>query len=170
MQRIGKIALLGLAGVLVAAAAHADFRTRTVRLVPDKAWQAAPAEIEVSVEVRAEGPEAEQFAASLEEYVQKAFEKLDYTVTEGAPLEVHFTVDTFDKGKWVKRYLKGDGVVLGTITVRSGGGTVGSYRYSSKLRGGLAGTSVNMMAKEVGPPLVLKLTNGEEDEALHGED
>jgi len=168
--RLALATLLVLAALLGAGRADADLRTKTVRLVPDQAWQASPGKISLAVEVTAEGPEAEQFGTSLGDWVQKAFEKLDYTVSDGAPVEVRFTVDTFDKGKWVKRYLKGDGVVLGTITIRAGGKTVGSYRYSSRLRGGFVGTSINMMAKEVGPPLVLKLTKGEQDEALHGEE
>ena len=152
------------------APAGADLRTRTIRLVPEQEWDPAPTEIRVSLEVTADLADAEKFATLMEDRVRQAFEKLDYTVSDSAPTAVRFTIDEFDKGKWIKRYFKGDGIVLGTIEVVSGGETLGRYRYSSRLRGGIAGTSVGMMAKEVGPPLVLKLTNGERDEHLHGEE
>ena len=163
------ISILTLSLVL-ATPAHADLRTRTVRLVPDQEWGPSPTPIRLSLEVTADLEEADQFATFMEDYLRQAFEKLDYTVSDSAPTVVHFTIDAFDKGKWVKRYLKGDGIVLGTIEVTSGGQTVGRYRYSSRLRGGFAGTSVKMMAKEVGPPVVLKLDQGDRDERLHGED
>lgn len=158
-----------LLGLTLAPAAQADLRTRTIRLVPEQEWNASPAPIQIDLEVTADLADAEQFSTLMRDYVQQAFEKLDYTVNDSAPTVVRITIDEFDKGKWVKRYLKGDGIVLGTIEVTSDGETVGRFRYSSKLRGGIAGTSVKMMAKEVGPPLVLKLTNGERDESLHGE-
>ena len=149
--------------------ASADLRTRTVRLVPVQDWKAAPTDIQLSVEVAGGSDEAGQFAERLEEHARGAFEKLDYTVSDSAATRIHFRIDEFDKGKWLKRYLKGDGVVLGTITVEQGNQKLGEFRFSSRLRGGLAGTSVNQMAREVGPPLVLKLNNGERDEKLHDE-
>jgi|GEM_PF-2996591 len=157
-------------GLILATPAGADLRTRTIRLVADQEWNPSPTAIQLSMKVNADMANGGEFATLMEDYVRQAFEKLDYTVSDDAPVQVRFTIDQFDKGKWVKRYLKGDGVVLGTIQVTKGGKVVGKYRYSSRLRGGITGTSVKMMAKEVGPPLVLKLTNGERDENLHGED
>ena len=171
MTRFRSIAVLAALTLVLGltTTAGADLRTRTIRLISDQEWNPSPTEIQVSMKVNADMADAEQFATLMEDYVRQAFEKLDYTVSDSAPVQVRFTIDEFDKGKWVKRYLKGDGIVLGTIEVTSGGKVVGKYRYSSKLRGGIVGTSVKMMAKEVGPPLVLKLTNGERDEQLHGE-
>jgi len=156
--------------VLAATSAPADLRTRTVRLVADQDWNAEPTAIQVSLKVVPDDPQAQEFGTKMESYVRQAFEKLGYSVSDSAPLEVRFTIDEFDKGKWMKRYFKGDGIILGSVVVTSGGKTVGKFRYSSRLRGGITGTSLNMMAKEVGPPLVLKLNNGERDEHLHGED
>lgn len=162
------IALVLVVGL--APSAGADLRTKTIRLVPEQEWDPAPTPIQVTVEVNAELEEAETFATLMEDYVNQAFVKRGYEVTETAPVTVQITIDEFDKGKWLKRYLKGDGIVLGSIVVTSGDADLGRYAYSSRLRGGVAGTSVKMMAKEVGPPLVLKLTNGERDEHLHGEE
>lgn len=170
MKQCTWIALILLLAAWTAVPADADFRTRTVRLVPSQAWEPSPTAIRLSVEVTSDGEGAEEFAAKMEESVRAAFEKLDYTVRDDAAVAVDFTVDEFDKGKWIKRYLKGDGIVLGTIRVSDDGRAMGEYRFSSRLRGGFAGTSVKMMAKEVGPPVVLKLTRGEADEKLHGED
>jgi hypothetical protein len=172
MNRYRSLILLTVLGLVLGLAtnAGADLRTRTIRLVADQEWNPSPTAIQVSMEVNADMSNGGEFATLMEDYVRQAFEKLDYTLSADAPVQVHFTIDQFDKGKWVKRYLKGDGMVLGTIEVTEDGKVVGSYRYSSRLRGGIAGTSVKMMAKEVGPPLVLKLTNGERDDQLHGED
>lgn len=162
--------LLALALVIgLATTAGADLRTKTIRLVPDRDWSAEPTPIRLRVEVNVELEEAEKFAALMEDYLRQAFEKKGYEVSDSASVEVRVTLDEFDKGKWIKRYLKGDGIVLGTLVVSEGGRELGRFRYSSRLRGGIVGTSVKMMAKEVGPPLVLKLTNGERDEHLHGE-
>lgn len=170
MTKTGSIATLALLLLALAAtSAEADLRTRTIRLVPEQEWEAGPTAIQVSLEVAPDDPQAREFAAMMEDRVRQAFEKLDYTVSDSAPVSVRFTIDEFDTGKWVKRYFKGDGIVAGAIVVTSGSRTVGRYRYSSRLRGGFAGTSLSMMAKEVGPPLVLKLTNGERDQHLHGE-
>lgn len=162
-------ALALILATILAPAASADLRTRTIRLVAEQDWTPSPTSIQIALDVTADLSDAEQFSTSMRDYVQQAFEKLDYTVSDSAPTVVRITIDEFDKGKWVKRYLKGDGIVLGTIEITSEGKTLGRYRYSSRLRGGIVGTSVNMMAKEVGPPLVLKLTNGERDEQLHGD-
>lgn len=170
MKKHTLIAVILVLAAWTAVPADADFRTRTVRLVPSQAWEPSPTAIRLSVQVTTGGEGAEEFATNMEQYLQAAFEKLDYTVREDASVAVDFTVDEFDKGKWIKRYLKGDGIVLGTIRISDGGQAVGEYRFSSRLRGGFAGTSVKMMAKEVGPPVVLKLTRGEEDDKLHGED
>lgn len=171
MKKTLTVAGLTVALLLVAAtSAPADLRTRTIRLVADQDWNAEPTAIRVSLEVVPDDPQAREFGAKMESYLDKAFEKLGYSVSDSAPVQVRFTIDEFDKGKWVKRYFKGDGIILGSVVVTSGGQTVGKFRYSSRLRGGITGTSLDMMAKEVGPPLVLKLDDGERDEHLHGED
>ena len=63
--------------------------------------------------------------------------------------------------------IDGKGHIEGRVLLRKSGKTVGSFKYSSRLRGGITQGSLKSMAKEVGPPLVLKLDGTERDSELH---
>ncbi|HEV8631565.1 MAG TPA: hypothetical protein VGV61_14705 [Thermoanaerobaculia bacterium] len=154
----------------VASAARADLRTKGIRLVPEKAWTATKGPVRVTHATELADPQAVEFGNLMDGWVRKACDRLHYPVADDAPVELHFTIDRFDAGSQAKRLITGfggQGLVVGTLVVRRGGEEVGRYRFSSKLSGGFTGGSVDAMAKEVGPPLVLKLTKGESDESLH---
>ena len=82
------------------------------------------------------------------------------------------TIDYLDFGSRTKRLLTGSmlggkGHIEGQILLTLDGKSVGSFKYSSRLRGGFTAGSLKSMAKEVGPPLILKLDGSERDSELH---
>ena len=154
----------------LASAARADMRTKTVRLVPEKAWTATKGPLRVSHDTALTDPKAVEFGERMDDWMVKAFEHLKYQVAADAPLDVHIDIDRFDFGSQAKRLITGfggKGLVVGTLVIKQGDQEVGRDRLSSHLSGGFMGGSVDAMAKEVGPPLVLKLDKGEVDDALH---
>lgn len=165
-----KTALLCLAlGVVVATAAAADMRTKTIRLVPDQDWKPTPQPLRITGEVFASDEHAAELKESMDKWLRTGFEKLGYEISSDAPLELHYTIDYVDWGSRVRRLVVGfnNSGIGGAVVFRLNGEQVGKFKFSSKLRGGIGGGSTNAMGKEVGPPLALKLHNGERDEELH---
>ena len=147
-----------------------DIRTRTLRLVPSKAWTldtAATYTVAPGV-AKAEHEATTEFTGHMRDWMVEAFDRLDFqTRDEGGDVTVRFSVDIFDPGKAWKRFAigfgSGNGYVRGTVTLEKKGRVVGQYDYSAKLRGG----GTKSLAKEVGPTIVLQLRNGDADEELH---
>ena len=162
---------VAVAMLLVPAAVNAGARTKPIRLVPQGGldWSASAQLIAVSGEVTVdfEDPkDAEKVAGlkeSMDKWTMKAFQKLEYTVDEGAPLQYHYTIDYIDWGSTGTQLMIGAGAgrAEGTVVLTENGQEVGRYRYSAKVRifGGAG--------KQIAPPLVLKLHKGERDEELH---
>lgn len=147
-----------------------DLRTKSIRLVPEKAWQAQPGPILVRGTAKDQEPKLAELMPMLDEWIGKAFSELGYSVEAKAPLTFDYTIDEFDYGKQWKRMVGGfwgAAYVRGTIVLHRGAKEVGKYQFSTKPRGGITAGSLNSMAKEIGPPLVLKLTKGETDTELH---
>jgi hypothetical protein len=165
------VVMVGIALVAtLGSAARADMRTKTVRLVPEKAWTASKGPLHVTHATALTDPKAVEFSERMDDWMVKAFEHLKYQVAAEAPVVVHIDIDRFDFGSQAKRLITGfggKGLVVGTLVIKQGDQEVGRYRFSSHLSGGFMGGSVDAMAKEVGPPLVLKLDKGEVDDALH---
>ena len=164
------VLLAALLALVLTSSASADLRTKGIRLVPEKVWEASPGPISISSEAKAEHEKVPELIGHMDGWVAKGFTKLKYEVTDDASLEFHYTIDEFDPGSQAKRLALGFGgsaYVKGTVIIRQDGEEVGRYQYSAKPRGGLSAGSLKSMGKEVGPPLVLKITNGESDEELH---
>jgi len=146
-------------------------QTKPIRLVPEEGmdWSASPQPIAVSGELTVESEDpgnaekANKLKQSMDAWTVKAFQKLKYSVDEGAPLEYHYTIDYIDWGSTGKQLMIGMGAgrAEGTVVLTMDGEEVGRFRYSAKVRiGGSAG-------KQIAPPLVLKLHKGERDQELH---
>jgi hypothetical protein len=164
------VTLLLLVAMAPASASGGDLRTKSIRLVPEKAWQAQPGPIVVRGAAKDQDPKLAELMPLLDEWIRKAFTELGYSVEAKAPLTFDYTIEEFDYGQQWKRMVGGfwgAAYVRGTILVRRGNKEVGNYRFSTKPRGGVTAGSLNSMAKEIGPPLVLKLTKGESDTELH---
>lgn len=161
--------MLPLLALVLASPAPADLRTKTIRLVPDQDWTPTAQAIRITGEVFATDPHAEELKESMDEWLRTGFERLGYEISSDAPLELHYTIDYVDWGSRVRRLAFGfnNSGMGGAVILRLNGEQVGKFKFSSKLRGGLGGGSTNAMGKEVGPPLALKLHNGERDEELH---
>ncbi|MEM1245724.1 MAG: hypothetical protein AAGA81_01660 [Acidobacteriota bacterium] len=158
---------LFFAAATAGAAVAEDIRTLAIRVVPDTMWDAAPTAVRVEFANNSDHKKSADFTEKMGGWVEKAFGKLDYTVSEDADITFAFTVDQFDPGSAVARFAVGFGVgksfVSGTATVRQGKKVLGSYRYSARP----GGAGVKFMSKEVGPALVLQIHNREADEKLH---
>lgn len=162
------LVLTALVALTTASIAPAeDIRTLAIRVVPDTLWDAAPTAVKVTFANNADHKKAADFTEKMGGWVETAFGKLDYTVSEDAAITFDFTVDQFDPGSAAARFAVGFGVgksfVSGTATVRQGDEVLGSYRYSARP----GGAGVKFMSKEVGPALVLQIHNKEADEKLH---
>lgn len=154
----------------VAPALAEDIRTRTLRLVPSKAWSMdAGATYSVAQgTANSDHEAAAEFTGYMRDWMVNALERLDYqTKDQDGDVTLRFSVDILDPGKAWKRFAigfgSGNGYVRGTVTIEKKGRTVGRYEYSAKLRGG----GTKSLAKEVGPTIILQLRNGDVDEKLH---
>jgi len=156
----------------LAATASADMRTKSINLVAETNFDLNAQPVKVVIENNVQNERMPELVAGLEEFVPLGLEKLGYTVSDQAPLEFRMTIDYADFGSQVKRLLAGGlaggkGHIEGRVLLKRNGQTVGSFKYSSRLRGGFTQGSEQAMAKEVGPPLVLKLDGTERDTELH---
>ena len=147
-----------------------DIRTRTIRVVPSKAWKADQnATITVLPGTNnSDHAKSDLFTEHMQVWMMKALDKLEYkTAKEGGDITYSFTIDVYDPGNAALRFGVGFGVgkgyARGTLTIKKKGRVVGEYRFSARLRG--AGTKG--LAKEVGPALVLQVHNGDADTELH---
>ena len=164
-------ALVTLALLFTGTAAMAeDIRTRTLRLVPSKAWtlDKAATYTVAAGDAKADHETTAEFTGHMRDWIAETFGRLDYqTKDQGGDVTVRFSVDVFDPGKAWKRFAigfgSGNGYVRGTVTLEKKGRVVGRYDYSARLRGG----GTKSLAKEVGPTIVLQLHNGDADEELH---
>ena len=149
---------------LVAGPAAADMRTKPIKLLHHKTWEAAPGPIAVSASNNSDHEKSQEFFEAMEGWVIAGFEKLKYTIDEEAELRFEWSLDIYDPGSAGKRMLVGFGAgtahAQGKVTVRQGEEVVGEYEFSArpKMKGG---------AKQVGPILALKIHQGGSDEALH---
>jgi len=161
--------LVPLLVLVLAGPAVAGLSTKTIRLVPDQDWTPTAQPIRITGEVFATGAHAADLKASMDKWLRTGFEELGYEISSDAPLELYYTIDYVDWGSRVRRLAFGfnNSGMGGAVIFRLNGEQVGKFKFSSKLRGGVGGGSTNAMGKEVGPPLALKLHNGERDEELH---
>lgn len=159
---------LTLALTLVATAAQAkDLRTAMIRLVPETDWTPAPQAVAISVENQATHAEAAEFAAQFDKWLRWAFPKLDFTIDDSAPTRVRFVIEEVDPGNAALRFVVGFGAgksyIRGLVTVEEKGKATARMQFTARPKG----VSMNGMAKEVAPPLLLKIKNGERDAELH---
>jgi hypothetical protein len=172
MKRNGMIIVSLMSCMLIATSVFADLRTKTIRLVPEVNYEIKPQDVSVSVTTKLTDEKIPELVKFLNDYIVEAFGSLNYKVVDSAALKFNMTVDYVDFGNKTKRLLTGglaggNGQIEGTIVLTMSGKEVGRFRFSSKLRGGITSGSLKAMGKEVGPPLVLKLNNGERDKELH---
>jgi hypothetical protein len=144
-----------------------DMRTRSIRVVPELTWSASPGPIAVVTANESDHEKGPAFTADLAQWLTESFDRLDYEVRDDAETRFIATLEILDPGSAALRFGVGFGAgkshVEGRVLVERAGEVVGRYRFSARPKG--AGT--NFPAKEVGPPLVLQITQGEADEALH---
>jgi hypothetical protein len=167
-----KIAAVTVAGLVLATVGLADMRTKSIHLVPEIDFDLNAQPIRVVVENNVDLEKMPELVEGLEEFIGLGLDKLGYTLSDSAPMEFRVTIDYADFGTQWKRLLAGGmaggkGHIEGRVLLRKSGKTVGSFKYSSRLRGGITQGSLKAMAKEVGPPLVLKLDGDERDTELH---
>jgi hypothetical protein len=138
-----------------------------IRVVPETDWKAAPQAVAIVVENQATHAEAGAFATEFDKWLREALPRLKYTVDDAAATRLRFTIDAIDPGNAALRFAVGFGAgksyVHGMVTVEQAGKTVGKLAFTARPKG----TTMNFMAKEVAPSLVLKLHNGERDTELH---
>jgi hypothetical protein len=161
---------LTLALVLVFAAAAApakDLRTAMIRLVPETDWKATPQAVAITIDNRATHADAAQFTAEFDKWLRESLKRLDFEIDDAAPTRLAVVIEELDPGNAALRFAVGFGAgksyVRGLVTVEEGGQTVGRLQFTARPKG----VSMNGMAKEVAPPLILKLKNGERDTELH---
>lgn len=160
--------LLVVSMLFASGTAFGGARTKPIRLVPEEGmdWSGSPQPIAVSGELTAESEDAEKankLKQSMDEWTVKAFEKLKYSVGDSAPLKYHYTIDYIDWGSTGKQLMIGMGAgrAEGTVVLTKDNKEVGRFRYSAKVR------ILGGAGKQIAPPLVLKLHNGERDQDLH---
>jgi hypothetical protein len=155
------------AAVSTAALPAEDMRTIGIRVVPEQAWTAQPGPIAVVTSNASDHEKAPAFADDLKKWVVVGFQELGYEVRDDADTRFTATLEIFDPGSAAKRFGLGFGAgtshVEGTVVVEQGGEVVGRYRFSARPKG----IGTDFPAKEVGPPLVLQISQGVADEALH---
>ena len=159
------LAVVTLAGA--GAAAAKDLRTAMIRVVPETDWKATPQAVAIVVENRATHADAAEFTAEFDKWLREALPRLKYTVDDKAATRLRFTIDAIDPGSAALRFAVGFGAgksyLHGMVTVEQSSKVVGKLAFSARPKG----TTMNFMAKEVAPSLVLKLHNGERDTELH---
>jgi hypothetical protein len=157
-----------IAVALAASAAEAkDLRTAMIRLVPETDWKPQPQAVAVAVENRATHADAAEFATEFDKWLREAFPRLKYTLDDDAPTRVKVTIEEIDPGnaalRWTVGFGAGKSYIRGVVVVEEGGQEIGRLSFTARPKG----VSMNGMAKEVAPPLALKLHNGERDTELH---
>jgi hypothetical protein len=149
------------------AAAGKDLRTAMIRLVPETDWKPSPQEVAIVVENEATHADAAQFTTELDKWLREALTRLGFTIDDGAPTRVRFTIEELDPGSAALRFAIGFGAgksyVRGLVTVEEAGKPVARLRFTARPKG----ATMSFMAKEVAPSLVLKIKNGERDGELH---
>jgi hypothetical protein len=144
-----------------------DLRTAMIRLVPETDWRPSPQAVAIVVENKAVHAESAQFTAEFEKWMRESLARLDFTVDDKAPTRVRFTIEELDPGNAGLRFAIGFGAgksyVRGLVTVEEGGSPIARLQFTARPKG----FSMNGMAKEVAPPLILKIKNGERDAELH---
>jgi hypothetical protein len=150
-----------------AALSAEDMRTMGIRVVPEQAWTASPGPIAVVTTNAASHEKAPLFTDDLKKWLTEAFQQLGYEVRDDAETRFTANLEIYDPGNAGLRFGVGFGAgkshVEGSVVVERAGEVVGRYRFSARPKG----MGTNFPAKEVGPPLVLQISQGVADEALH---
>jgi hypothetical protein len=159
--------LLLAAFAVATAAAAKDLRTAMLRLVPETNWVATPGPVAVVVENRATHAEAAEFTAEFDKWLRESLRRLKFTVDDAAPTRLVIVIHELDPGNAGLRFAVGFGAgksyVRGSVAVEQAGQAVGNLQFTARPQG----FTMNGMAKEVAPAVVLKLKNGERDTELH---
>jgi hypothetical protein len=153
---------------LAATAATAkDLRTAMIRLVPETDWRPSPQAVAIVVENKAAHADAAEFTTEFDKWLREALKRLDFTIDDNAPTRVRFTIEELDPGSAGLRFAIGFGAgksyVRGLVAVEEAGQPIARLQFTARPKG----VTMNFMAKEVAPSLVLKIKNGERDGELH---
>lgn len=163
------IALL-LALVVPLAASAKDLRTSTIRLVPtspESDWKPTPRSVAATVENLATGEKLAEFGAAFDKWTRYAFPKIKYKLDDAAPTKVKVIVDVVDLGSAGMRFAvgfgAGKGYVRGRVLVEEAGRQVGSFDFTARPQR----YSLDGIAREIAPIVILQLDKGDRDGELH---
>jgi len=160
------VALVSLAA---AVPAHADFRTRSVRIVPETDWKPAESQsLAIEVVSQSSHETSPEFVKALTKELEEQFGRvLKFTIDPKAKIKLRFVIVELDPGSAAKRFAIGFGTgkayVGGDVEVIEKKKTIGKLTFS--VQPTLPGVAA--MARETAAPLALKIKTGERDKELH---